>query len=65
MLKKYKKTAVVLAAVQLKEIKGGTGEEETSFAQPCWEDEDCYGQCVPGKIRGNFCASGICRLFYC
>lgn len=65
MLKKYKASAKMLTALQLKEIKGGAGMQADMFAQACDVTEDCNGYCEPGRVRGTFCLGGICRLFYC
>lgn len=58
MLKKYKQTAAILPAVQLKEIKGGNGAGV--FAPYCDEYTPCPNNCdiVPPGALGWECGGG-------
>jgi hypothetical protein len=65
MLTKYKQTGKILSVHQLKEVKGGTGQQAIMFGQACSEDLDCNGLCAPGKLRGTYCAGAVCKTRTC
>ena len=61
MLKKYKESAKMLTALQLKEIKGGMSESKSLMPPQCFVNADCgTPACVGAQEECWVCHNGRC-----
>lgn len=65
MLKKYKAAGIQLSANQLKEIKGGASNDDSSLLPGCTTSADCFHACTGDMLEGYWCIKGQCRFGYC